>query len=83
MARIKQMSLAIDEEARTQGELVKSLEAALERASAGMGRAARRLNVAYRQAKSNHLLYLALFAMALFTLVYFLAKAVRVGKAIL
>ncbi len=46
----------------------------MERAKLALRRATTRLNVAYKQAKSNHLLYLVLFAVALFTCVYMLAK---------
>lgn len=83
VARIKGLSLAIDDERRQQGELIKNLEEALERAGAGLKRAMKRLNVAYRQAGSWHLLWLMLFAAVLFTVVYMLGKLYRLGAAVL
>lgn len=82
VARIKELSNAIDEERKQQGDLIQSLEEVLERASLGMKRAMRRLNIAYAQSKSNHMLYFVLFAMLLFFVVYILGKLYRMGRSI-
>ena len=50
---------------------------ALERGNAALKQGMRRLNKAYKQSKSNHLLYLALFAIALFFGVWFFSKTYR------
>lgn len=46
----------------------------MERAKLVMRRAMGRLNIAARQARSNHMLYLVLFAVAMFTVLYVLGK---------
>ncbi len=46
----------------------------MERAKLTMRRAMGRLNVAYRRAQSNHMLFLLLFAIAMFTALYVLGK---------
>ncbi len=54
----------------------------MERAKLALRRTMKRLNVAYRQAQSNHLLYLALFAMALLLSVYVAAKVYHLGSRV-
>lgn len=49
----------------------------LERSTAALKQGMRKLNKAYKQSKSNHLLYLVLFALAIFTALYLFAKAYR------
>lgn len=49
----------------------------LERSNAALKQGMRKLNKAYKQSKSNHLLYLALFALAVVFFVWFLAKTYR------
>ncbi len=49
----------------------------MERAKLVMRRAMGRLNIAYRQAQSNHILYLVLFAVVMFTILYILGKVRR------
>jgi hypothetical protein len=46
----------------------------MERAKLVMRRAMGRLNIAYKQAQSNHMLFLVLFAILLFTGLYVLSK---------
>lgn len=46
----------------------------MERAKLVMRRAMGRLNIAFRQAQSNHMLYLILFAFLMFTVLYVLGK---------
>lgn len=55
----------------------------MERAKALMKRTMGRLNVAYRQARSNHLLFVVLFGLAMFMALYIVAKIYRVGRSIL
>ncbi|GLC44282.1 hypothetical protein PLESTB_000760700 [Pleodorina starrii] len=80
--KIKQLSLAIEDEQKKQGELINSLEDTMERAKLVMRRAMGRLNIAYRQARSNHMLYLILFALLMFTVLYVLGKVYRIGRAV-
>ena len=49
----------------------------LERSTAALKQGMRRLNKAYKESKSNHLLYLVLFALAIFVALYLFAKAYR------
>ncbi|PNW79193.1 hypothetical protein CHLRE_09g405600v5 [Chlamydomonas reinhardtii] len=81
--KIKQLSLAIEDERKEQGEIINSLEDTMERAKLVMRRAMGRLNIAARQARSNHMLYLVLFAVAMFTVLYVLGKVYRIGRAVL
>ncbi|KXZ49734.1 hypothetical protein GPECTOR_20g591 [Gonium pectorale] len=78
-----ELSLAIEDEQKQQGELINSLEDTMERAKLVMRRAMGRLNIAYRQAQSNHMLFLVLFAILLFTALYILGKVYRIGRAVL
>ena len=52
----------------------------MERASVALKRTMGRLNIVYRQAQSNHLLALVLFAIFLFIGIYVLAKFYRLGR---
>ena len=52
----------------------------MERARLVLRSAMGRMNVAYRQAKSNHMLFVVLFAVFLFFGLYVLAKFYRFGK---
>eukprot|EP00798_Chlamydomonas_sp_ICE-L_P022871 gene22871-30044_t len=82
VGRIKEMSLAIEDERKQQGELINSMEDVMERAKMGLKRTMQRLNVAYTQAQSNHLLFLVLFAMVLLFGIYVLAKVYHFGRRI-
>lgn len=46
----------------------------------GLRRARQRLNVAYKQAQSNHWMMLALFVMGMCLAVYLLARLYRMGR---
>ncbi|GIL87321.1 hypothetical protein Vretimale_1728 [Volvox reticuliferus] len=81
--KLKHLSLAIEDEQKKQGELINSLEDTMERAKLVMRRAMGRLNIAYRQAQSNHMLYLVLFALLMFTVLYVLGKVYRIGRAVI
>lgn len=52
----------------------------MEKAKMALKRATKRLNVAYKQAKSNHLLYLVLFCLFIFFGVYVLSRLYRMGR---
>ena len=52
-------------------------EEVLERSRTALKQGIRKLNRAFRQSKSNHLLYLAVFVLAIFFLVYFWSKVYR------
>lgn len=54
----------------------------MERARLMLHSARKRLNIAYHRAKSNHMLYLVLFVVALVLGVYMLARVYRLGRAI-
>jgi hypothetical protein len=54
----------------------------MDRARALLHSARKRLNVAYHRAKSNHMLFLVLFVVALVLGVYLLARVYRLGRAI-
>lgn len=81
--KLKDLGIAIGEESKQTGELINSLEGTMERAKLTMRRAMGRLNVAYRRAQSNHMLFLLLFAIAMFTALYVLGKVYRIGRAVL
>ena len=55
----------------------------MERAKLMMKRTMGRLNVAYRQARSNHLLFVVLFGLFMFMALYVIAKVYRIGRRIL
>lgn len=80
VGKIKQMSLAIEEERKEQGALIESMEEAMERARLALRQTMQRLNVAYKQAQSNHLLFLVLFAVFLLFGIYVLAKFYKLGR---
>lgn len=54
----------------------------MERAKLLMGKAMGRLNVVYKQSRSNLMLYVVLFAVGLFALVFVLKKLYRLGRLI-
>jgi len=57
-------------------------EGAMEKAKLMMSKAMTRLNVVYKQSKSNLMLYVVLFAIAIFMLVYVSKKIYRLGRLI-
>jgi predicted PurR-regulated permease PerM len=74
------MSRAIGEESRLQKEQAESLEDLMEKAKVELKRGMRRLSRAFQQSKSNHLLYLVLFCVAVFAFLYVWAKFYRLMK---
>ena len=55
-------------------------EEAMEKARTGLRKTMRRLNRTYEQSKSNHILYLLLFAVGVFILMYSWLKFYRLVK---
>ena len=55
----------------------------MEKARTGLRKTMRRLNRTYEQSKSNHILYLLLFAVGVFVLMYSWLKFYRLVKWIL
>jgi len=76
MARLKVMSQDIGEASRVNGELLAGLEETMEKAKLALKRSMKRMNKAYEQSKSNHLLYLVLFSFGTLFGLYFFAKVV-------
>lgn len=82
VARLKHMARSIDEERTLQGDAIKALEEAMERAQLSLRRAGRKLTVVSRRARGNPLLALALFSVALFGAVYGLKKVHSLGRMV-
>lgn len=78
--RRRQVSQAIQEENRLTGQVMDSLEGAMDQARASLKKTMRRLGRAYEQSRSNHMLYLILFALALFFGLYFWNRLYRLLK---
>lgn len=77
------MSRAIGEEGRLQKEQAEGLEELMERAKVEVKRGMRRLNRAFQQSRSNHLLYLVIFCIAVFVFLYLWAKFYRLVKRLI
>lgn len=73
----RQVSEAISEENRLTTQVMDGLESAMEQARASLKKTMKRLGRAYEQSRSNHMLYLILFALALFFAVYFWNRLYR------
>lgn len=80
VGRLKQVSEAISEENRLTAKVMDGLETAMDQARASLRKTMKRLNRAYADSKSNHMLYLVLFAVALFFAVFFWNKVQRLLK---
>ncbi|KAL4447674.1 hypothetical protein ABPG75_004893 [Micractinium tetrahymenae] len=80
VGRLKQVSEAISEENRLTAQVMDGLETAMDQARASLRKTMKRLNRAYADSKSNHMLFLILFAVALFFAVYFWNKVHRLIK---
>lgn len=83
VARLKQMSRAITEETHLSRTAAEQLEEVLDRSRVALKQGMRKLNRAFRHSKSNHLLYLALFVVAIFLVIYFWSKVYRMIRWIL
>lgn len=71
------MSMAIGEENKLQKQAAETLSEYLEKADLALKRGMRRVNKAFWQSKSNHLLYLALFCLGIFFMLYFLIRTYK------
>ena len=71
------MSMAIGEEGKLQKQAAETLSEYMEQAQVALNKGMRRVNKALRQSKSNHLLYLALFCLAIFFLLYCLIRTYK------
>lgn len=75
-----QLSQAIGEENKLSKAAAEGLEEALEKARAALSRGLRRVNRALRQGRSNHMIYLVVFAFAVLIGVYVWAKLYRMVR---
>ncbi|CAK0751177.1 hypothetical protein CVIRNUC_002048 [Coccomyxa viridis] len=80
VGRLKQMSMAIGEENKLQKQAAETLSEYMEQAEMALKRGMRRVNKAFRQSKSNHLLYLALFCLAIFFMLMFLVRTYKLFR---
>mmetsp|Transcript_9665 Transcript_9665/g.23987 ORF Transcript_9665/g.23987 Transcript_9665/m.23987 type:complete len:133 (-) Transcript_9665:362-760(-) len=80
VGKIKDLARTIEDERKVHGEIINTLEGSMEQAKMALKRASKRLNIAYKQAQSNHLLFLVLFCIFIFFGVYFLARLYRMGR---
>mmetsp|Transcript_2932 Transcript_2932/g.7914 ORF Transcript_2932/g.7914 Transcript_2932/m.7914 type:complete len:127 (-) Transcript_2932:1371-1751(-) len=83
VGKIKQISMAIDEERKQQGEIIDQLDESMANAKLVLDRTMKRLNVAWNHARSNHMLVLVLSAILLFFAIYVFAKIYRVGRFVM
>ena len=77
---LMQMSMAIGEENKLQKQAAETLSDYMEQAEMALKRGMRRVNKAFRQSKSNHLLYLALFCLAIFFMLMFLVRTYKLFR---
>jgi len=80
LGKLKEVSSAIAEENKLQRSIADSLEEAMEKARTGLRKTMRRLNRTYEQSKSNHILWLLLFAVGVFVLLYTWIKFYRLVR---
>lgn len=80
VGKIKSLALAIEEERKLQGAEINSLEELMDKAKLKLGQARRRLNVVFKQSRSNLMLYVVLFIIAMIMVVFILNKLRRLGK---
>jgi protein transport protein SFT1 len=78
VGRLKQVSSAIQEENQLTKQVMDGLESAMETARLTLKQTVKRLDRVARKTKSNHVLYVLLFGIALFFIAYFFAKVNRV-----
>ena len=77
---LMQMSMAIGEENKLQKQAAETLSEYMEQAEMALKRGMRRVNKAFRQSKSNYLLYLALFCLAIFFMLMFLVRTYKLFR---
>ncbi|KAK9845212.1 hypothetical protein WJX81_000170 [Elliptochloris bilobata] len=80
VSRLKQLSQAIGEENKLSRAAAEGLEETLDRAKAALSRGLKRVNRAMRRGRSNHMIYLVVFAFAVLMGVYVWAKLYRMVR---
>ena len=77
IGRLKQVSSAIHEGNQVTGQIMESLESAMDTAKVTLKQTMKRLDKVARKTKSQHLLYVILFAFMILLGVYFWTKLLR------
>jgi t-SNARE complex subunit (syntaxin) len=80
--KLKNISMAIQDEVQVQNQLLESLSEAMERAQVALKRNMKRLDKAFRQAQGRHMIYLILFCFLIVWFVYFMRKVNKWGTFI-
>lgn len=80
VGRLKALSLAVGDEARTNAGLAEALEATLDEARAALRAGAKRLERAFRRGRSHHMLLLVVFCFAVACVLYVAAKVRGVAR---
>lgn len=70
VGRLKEVSTAIEEENKLTRQVMEGLDDAMEKARSSLRKTIKRIDRAYRDGKSNHMLYLFVFALTVFFIVY-------------
>ncbi|KAL6774348.1 SFT1 [Auxenochlorella protothecoides x Auxenochlorella symbiontica] len=83
VGRLKQVSSAIQEENTLTKQVMDGLESAMETSRQSLKQASKRLRRAMVQSQSNHVLYVFLFAIAVFFALYFWNKLYKLLRWIL
>eukprot|EP00899_Mesostigma_viride_P007443 jgi/Mesvir1/166/Mv13525-RA.1 len=77
VSMLKRITFDVDRETQVQKSILDDLEASMAKAQAMLKRTMKKLDVAFANAGSNHLMYLALFAFACFFAAYLYIRARR------
>jgi hypothetical protein len=80
VGRLKQVSSAIQEENHLTKQVMDGLESAMETARLTLKQTVKRLDRVARKTKSNHVVYVFLFGIALFFIAYFFSRVHRFLK---
>lgn len=80
VSRLKQVAGAIHEEQNAQSGILSKMEESMEQARLGLSSTMKRLGRTFQNSKSNHLLYLLLFAVGVMVALWCLTKAYRFVK---
>eukprot|EP00898_Chlorokybus_atmophyticus_P008596 jgi/Chlat1/8738/Chrsp9S08566 len=74
VSALKQVTREIETETKHQKQFIEELEATMAKAQLLLKGAVKKVNRAFTQGSSNHMLFLMLFALACFALVYIMTK---------
>lgn len=80
VSRLKQVAEGIHDEQNAQSGILSSMEESMEQARLGLSSTMKRLGRTFENSKSNHLLYLLLFAVGVMVAFWCLTKAYRFVK---